>query len=79
MVAQEVNTYREDAFFAATPPLEAFRLLLSHAASGRDGKHGGMKVMLLDAKKAHLHAPEVRDVCVPNYRLSVPSQAIAAG
>ena len=56
LVAQEVNTYKEDAFFAATPPLEALRLLLSHVATGRKGRFGGRKLMVLDAKKAHLHA-----------------------
>ena len=50
LVAQEVNTYKEDAFFAATPPLEALRLLLSHVATGRKGRVGGRKVMILDAK-----------------------------
>ena len=64
LVAQEVNTYREDAFFAATPPLEAIRLLLSHVASGRTGKRGGRKVMVLDAKKAHLHAFAEREIYI---------------
>ena len=36
--AKEVATYKSDAFFAATPPLEAMRLILSEAASrGRQG------------------------------------------
>ena len=30
-VACEVATYRDDSLFAATPPLEALRLLLSYA------------------------------------------------
>jgi hypothetical protein len=43
---------RNDDFFAATPPLEALRLLLSHVAS-----HGGeLKIEVIDARKAHLHA-----------------------
>jgi hypothetical protein len=43
---------KSDEFFAATPPLEALRLLLSHVAS-----HGGdLKVEVIDARKAHLHA-----------------------
>ena len=62
-VAKEVNTYRTDAFFASTPPLEAMRLILSAAATKR--KRGEEhKVMLLDAKKAHLHAPAARQVYV---------------
>ena len=64
LVAQEVNTYREDAFVAATPPLEALRLLLSHAATNRDDSEGGRKFMVLDAKKAHLHAFAEREVYI---------------
>ena len=64
LVAQEVNTYKDDAFYAATPPLEALRLLLSHVATGRKGKVGGRKVMVLDAKKAHLHAFAEREVYI---------------
>ena len=58
LVAQEVNTYCEDAFFGSTPPSEALRLLLSHVATNRDGSHG------LDAKKAHLHAFAEREVYI---------------
>jgi hypothetical protein len=51
-VVKEIATYKTDDFFAATPPLEAFRLLLSLAASGaRD-----TKIEVLDARKAHVHA-----------------------
>ena len=32
LVAQEVNTYRSDDFFASTPPLEAKRLLFIPAS-----------------------------------------------
>ena len=61
--AKEVATYKSDAFFAATPPLEAMRLILSEAASrGRKGQE--LKVQLLDAKKAHLHVPCVRPIFV---------------
>ena len=55
---------KEDAFFAATPPLEALRLLLSHVATGRKGKVRGRKVMILDAEKPHLHAFAEREVYV---------------
>ena len=43
LVAQEFNTNREDSFFAATPPLESLRLLLSHVTTNRDGSHGGQR------------------------------------
>ena len=57
-------TYKSDAFFAATPPLEAMRLILSEAASQGRWRGREMKAQLLDAKKAHLHAPAVRPVFV---------------
>jgi hypothetical protein len=57
-VVKEIATYKSDDFFAATPPLEALRLLLSVAASsGHD-----IKIEVLDARKAHLHAFAERTV-----------------
>ncbi len=59
-VVKEIATYKSDDFFAATPPLEALRLLLSMAASsGHD-----VKLEVLDARKAHLHAFADRTVFV---------------
>jgi hypothetical protein len=63
-VAKEFATTRSDEFFAATPPLEALRMLLSHAATGRKTSKGGRKVLVIDARKAHLHAPAERLVYV---------------
>ena len=51
LVAQEIAFHRNDDFYAATPPLEALRMLLSIAASTR-----GCKILVMDARKAHLHA-----------------------
>ena len=63
-VACEVNTYRDESLFAATPPLEALRLLLSQTAIGpRNGKNK-RKILLIDVKKAHLHATAVREIYV---------------
>ena len=57
-VVKEIASYKSDDFFAATPPLEALRLLLSLAASsGTD-----IKIEVLDARKAHLHAFAERTV-----------------
>ena len=60
-VAKEIAYTRDDDFFAATPPLEALRLLISHAASNIAKN---LKLMVMDARKAHLHAMAVRDVFV---------------
>ncbi len=57
-VVKEIATYKTDEFFAATPPLESFRLLLSLAASGPHET----KIEVLDARKAHLHAFAARTV-----------------
>ncbi len=59
-VVKEIATYKTDDFFAATPPLEALRLLLSMAASSEQD----VKVEVLDARKAHLHAFADRTVFV---------------
>ena len=58
LVAQEVDTNKEDAFFAATLPLETLRLVLSHVATGTNSR----KIMILDVKKAHLHAYAEREI-----------------
>jgi hypothetical protein len=63
-VAKEFADKRSDEFFAATPPLEALRMLLSHVASGRRSGKGGRKVLVIDARKAHLHALAERLVYV---------------
>jgi hypothetical protein len=63
-VAKEFADKRSDEFFAATPPLEALRMLLSHAATGRRTSQGGRKILVIDARKAHLHAPAERLVYV---------------
>lgn len=41
LVGRELNTYRDEALYAATPPLQALRLTISHAAIiRRGGGHG---------------------------------------
>ena len=37
LVAQEVNLHADDSFYAATPPLEAKRLLISQWATEQSG------------------------------------------
>ena len=51
-----------EGLFAAMPPLEGMRLLLSFVASGR-GCDIPYKIMFLDISKAYLHA-EVLDNCI---------------
>ena len=47
------NTGVDTTLYAATPPLEALKLLIGHAASHRDG---GPHIMLSDMKRAYFHA-----------------------
>ena len=64
LVAKDFAAQKDDSFFAATPPLEALRVLLSDLAS-REGEGGEeVKLMVLDAKKAHLHAAAERELYV---------------
>ena len=64
LVAKDFAFHRDDSFFAATPPFEALRMLISDMMS--EVKRGAeeVKLMILDAKKAHLHAWAERDLFV---------------
>jgi hypothetical protein len=42
-VTKEFADKRSDEFFAATPPLEALRMIISHAASGRRPAEAGAR------------------------------------
>ena len=57
------HDHRDD-LFAATPPLEAIRALISLAASQRGLKGPIKKLSFIDVSKAYFHAPVKRDVYV---------------
>jgi hypothetical protein len=63
-VAKDLALTKTDEFFAAMPPLEALRMILSYVASGRKHGRGGRKVLVIDARKAHIHAYPDRDIFV---------------
>ena len=67
-VAKDIARWRDGAMCAATPPLEAVRLLLSDLAtrrrSGDRRKTGQRKALVIDVSKAHLHAFVKRGVYV---------------
>ena len=50
-VAKDIAYYKTDAFFAATPPLEALRLIMSEASSQSPRVGKELNLMLLDAKR----------------------------
>ena len=64
LVAQEVFDGPDAAFYAATPPLEAKRMLLSQWATER--RRGGrpLKVSFIDVRKAYFHGTPTRKLFV---------------
>ena len=51
LVGQEVNLHHDESFYAATPPLEAKRLLFSEFASRRERRGKPLQISFVDVKK----------------------------
>ena len=60
-VGKEFNTGVDSSLYAATPPLEALKLLISGAASER---RRGTHMMFSDVKRAYFNAPTNREIYV---------------
>ena len=60
VVAREINTHKREDLFAAIPPLEALKVILSMATSGNKGE----TIMINDISRAFFHAPTKRKVYV---------------
>ena len=60
LVARETNTHRREDLFAAPPPLEALKIILSMVTTGNKGEI----LMVNDISRAFFHARAKRDVCV---------------
>ena len=60
MVAREINTYKRDDLFAATPPLEALKIIISTIAIANKGD----LIMVNDISRTFSHAKVTRDVYV---------------
>ena len=60
-VGKEFNTGVDPDLYAATPPLEALKLILGHAA-GRE--KDGIHIMMSDVKRAYFHAKAKREIYV---------------
>ena len=61
IVAQEIKMDKRENLFAATPPLEAKKLLISMAVTAGIGHKGndrrrGMKLEFIDVRRAYFHA-----------------------
>ena len=63
IVAKDFNVDKRPDLFAATPPLEFLRYLVSRCASSQFGSRK-TKLMVQDVKKAYFYAPATRDVYV---------------
>ena len=68
-VAQEIKHDKRDDLFAATPPLEAKKLLLALAVTEGIGyqsgdKRNGYRLDFIDVKRAYFHAKARREVYV---------------
>ena len=66
LVAREINTHKRDDLFAATPPLEALKLILSMTATSNQGE----MVMVNDISRAFSHAKAERCLCSARQRTS---------
>ena len=69
MVAKEINTNKREDLFAATPPLEAKKILFSMAATEGIGyqpgcKNQGLKLEFIDVRRAYFHAKARRKVYI---------------
>ena len=73
-MAKEFNNGQEEGLYASTPPLEALRWLLSHAATfDHKAKKQEEKVILIaDVSRAFFEAPMHRNVAV-----ELPAEALA--
>ena len=69
IVAKEIKTDKREDLFAATPPLEANKLLMSMAVTEgigyrRNDRANGMKLDFIDVRRAYFHANARRTVYV---------------
>ena len=55
LVGCEINTYKDDSFYASTPPLEAKRMLLSEFATQRTRNGKPLQLSFVDIRKAYFH------------------------
>ena len=63
LVRREFNVGRDDALYASTPPLEALRLIVSHAATYPQSGSRRM-LMINDVRRAYFYAKIQRDVYI---------------
>ena len=76
-MAQEVGHSSDVSFFAATPPLESKRMLLSQWATEKTRKGAPLKISFVDVKKAYLNGRPSRKLYVrPPPELGLPKNVV---
>ena len=64
LVGQEVNRHAVESFYAATPPLEAKRMLFNEFASERTRNGKPLQISFIDVKKTYFYGVPERDLYV---------------
>ena len=64
MVGQEVNLFADESFYAATPPLEAKRLIFNEFASEQTRHGKPLQISFIDVKTAYFYGVPTRDMYV---------------
>ena len=65
LVGREYNQGKDDTLYASTPPLEALRLIVSHAASVDPERPGERReLMVNDVRRAYFYARQRRHVFI---------------
>ena len=85
LVAQEIKVDKREDLFAATPPLEAKKMLISTAVIEgigykRGAKKQGMKIDFIDVRRAYFHAMLTRaERCTLNNQTRITRRACVGG
>ena len=65
LVGKEYNQHKDDSLYAATPPLEALRIITSWAATHDEHERAEDKeVMINDVSRAYFYAKATRDLYI---------------
>ena len=77
LVAQEISSHADTSFFAATPPLEAKRMLLSQFSTERRRRGHNLKLSFIDVQKAYFYGTPSRKIFIrPPVELGLPKHVV---
>ena len=63
LVGREITRNRRLELFAATPPLEAFKMPIYMCVQGQE-RHTPMRLAVIDVKRAYFYAPTHRAIFI---------------